>query len=865
MFGACAAFATGGRDEQRPSVACRSIAGFAERGTASPRAEQLRIPNVEDVARSSTSDVSEEYGRNAGRVSRRSALTTRSISGEQEQAVGHVGSSTPRREDGRLVRGEGAFIGNIDAPNQVWMRMVRSSVAHASIQEIDVRAAERMPGVVLVLTGKDLAEVGTVPLRDLGYQQMFPALDDYSHPVLAGDKVLYVGQPIAAVFAVDQYQAEDAAEKVVIEHKEYAAVLDPVEASDNATLLHPQGNVPASFVKAYGDVDATFEEAPHVFASELRIGRQSGIPMETRGCLVQPFRGRDELEFWGVVHAHNSRRVLAAALNMPLSSIHMRQTDFGGSFGVRGGVFPEYIVAAFAARYLKRPVKWLEDRLEHMVSISHAREQVHRIEGAFDNEGRLLGLRDEVWHNHGAFLRQSEPLISDITAGMIAGPYRVPAYQAVVHAVTTNKTPLSAYRAPGRFEATFARERLLDLAARELELDPVEIRLRNVLTAADLPWEPGMEIVFENFRFDSGDVREHLVKALAASNYEAWRTEARELRKAGRLVGTGFGVLMDKAGLGLYETALIDIDPSGRVRVLTGASSVGQGIETVIAQIVADELGNDPADVDVFHGDTDQLGDGVGSWSSRSTVLAGGAARNAARGIIDKAIRVSALLLRVRVEDLQFEAGRVRTVHEPTRSLGLAEIARLWDPSTARPAGDEPGLCVRGVYRDEHMTYPYGVTCIQLEVDAKTGGHEIRRLFTSAEAGRVINPMTTRGQIVGAAVQGVGGALFEEFRYDAAGQPLATSFLDYLIPDAISVPDVDVLVTEDAPTPDNPFGAKGIGEVGLIAMGSVVASAIDDALGHKVTVTRVPVHPEDIYQLAQDASARPAEVRSASG
>nr|WP_277345710.1 xanthine dehydrogenase family protein molybdopterin-binding subunit [Nocardioides sp. JQ2195] len=754
------------------------------------------------------------------------------------------------------MRGQGAFVGNIDASNQLWMRIVRSTVAHATIESVDVRDAKRMPGVALILTADDIEGLATVPIKNVGYHRIIPGLEEYGHPVLAASKVLYVGQPVVAVFADDPYRAEDAAEKVLVEYAECPPILDSVEAAENSTRLHPRGNVSATFVKEYGDVDRVFAEAPHHFRSEFRIGRQSGVPMEMRGCLVQPVRGHDELEFWGVVHAHNSRRVLADALQMPVSAIHMRHTDFGGNFGVRGGVFPEYVAAAVAARRLQRPVKWLEDRLEHMVSISHAREQVHRIEGAFDDQGRLLGLRDEIWHNNGAFLRQSEPLITDITAGMVAGPYKVPAYRATAHAVMTNKTPLSAYRAPGRFEVTFARERLLDVAAQELQVDPLDIRLKNVLSSDDLPWEPGMDIVFEGFRFDSGDVRDHLEKALVAANFEAWRTEAAELRASGRLVGTGMGVLMDKAGLGIYETASVDVDPSGRIRVLTGASSVGQGIETVIAQIVADELGNEPEEIDVFHGDTDQLSDGVGSWSSRSTVLAGGAAKNAARGIIKKALRVSATLLGVPLEDLRFEAGRVQTVLKPVRSLRLSEIARLWDGPSARRVGDDPGLSVSGVYRDEHMNYPYGITLIQLEVDPTTGGHKILRLFTSAEAGRIINPMTTRGQIIGAAAQGIGGALFEEFRYDSAGQPLATSFMDYLLPDAQGIPDVDVFVTEDAPTPDNPFGAKGMGEVGLIAMGAAVAGAIDDALGNGVRISRVPVHPEDIYELATAARSR---------
>lgn len=784
-------------------------------------------------------------------MSRRSTPgTSRSDRSLHHPVAIHVGSSTLRREDERLLRGEASFIGNINVANQLWMRVVRSTIAHGRVLSVDVKHAERMAGVALVLTGADGLAGDSIPIRAMGYHALFPDLDEYGHPVLAVDRVHYVGQPVAAVFADDPYRAEDAAGRVVVEYDELPALLDPIEASQSGILLHKLGNVPAKFVKEYGDVDRVFEEAPHVFQAEIGIGRQSGVPMEMRGCLVQPLRGRDELEVWGVVHAHNSRKVLAAALQMPLSSIHMRPTDFGGNFGVRGGVFPEYVAAAIGARQLKRPVKWHEDRLEHMVAISHAREQIHRIEGAFDSDGRLLGLRDEIWHNQGAFLRQSEPLVSDITAGIVSGPYRVPAYRAVVHVVTTNKTPLSAYRAPGRFEVTLARERLLDQAARELAIDPVDIRLMNVLSEADLPWEPGLEMAFEPYRFDSGDVRDHLEKALKVANYDAWRKEASNLRSQGRLVGNGVGVLMDKAGLGQFETAKVSIDPRGRVRVLTGASSVGQGIETVLAQIVADELGIEPHSIDVLHGDTDELHQGVGSWSSRSTVFAGGAAKAAAQKVVAAALEVGAKQLGVALDDAVFESGQIAPLDNPTRSMSLWEIAALCEFTEGGPFDEEIGLSAAAVYSNEHMNYPYGITFVQIELDPTTGGHEIRRLFTSAEGGRVINPMTTRGQIVGAAVQGIGGSLFEEFQYDSSGQPLSTSFMDYLLPDAQGVPEIDTFVTEDAPTRDNSLGAKGLGEVGIIAVGAAIAGAIDDALGGGTRVTRLPLHPQDIHALA---------------
>jgi carbon-monoxide dehydrogenase large subunit/6-hydroxypseudooxynicotine dehydrogenase subunit gamma len=771
--------------------------------------------------------------------------------------VRHVGSRVPRREDRRLLTGAGTFVDDVDRVGQLWMRVIRSPVAHARVLDVDTELAQAAPGVALVLTGADVVHLGRVPLEQVGYHDVFPDLEDHTHPVLAHGAVHYVGQPVAAVFATSAYAAEDAAELVSVEYEALPVQLDPVSAV-NQVPLHGKSNEAATFVKRYGDVDAVFASAPHVVEAEYSVGRHSGVPLETRGIVVEPDAGRDELSIWGTVHVHDCRRIIAGMLGMPVTSVRMRTCDIGGNFGVRGGVFPEYPLAAYAARQLRRPVKWIEDRLESMTGIAHAREQVHRISGAFDESGRLLALKDEIWHNHGAFMRQAEPLVSDITAGMVFGPYRVPAYEAVLHAVLTNKTPLSAYRAPGRYEATFARERLLDRAASELGVARDEIRRINLLSRKDLPWQPGVDIVFEPYLFDSGDVREHFDKALSVAGFEDWQEESREARAQGRLVGTGIGVLMDKAGLGLYETGSVEVDSTGRVRVLTGASSVGQGIETVLAQIVADELHVQPELVDVLHSDTALVPDGVGSWSSRSTVIAGGAAREAALKVVAKARRVAATLMEIDVDDLEFVSGRVQVSGDAGTGMTLAEVAGAWDGWTARLNDDEPGLRADAVYVEHHMNYPFGVTLAQVEIDPATGGHRILRLFTSSECGRMINPQTTEGQVIGAAAQGIGGALFEEFVYDDEGQPLSTLLMDYLMPTSTDVPSVDVYLTEDAPTADNPLGAKGLGEVGLIAVGAAIASAIDDAVGATDGIRRLPATPEVIWTLAQQTSDRPA-------
>jgi carbon-monoxide dehydrogenase large subunit/6-hydroxypseudooxynicotine dehydrogenase subunit gamma len=746
-------------------------------------------------------------------------------------------------------------VDDVDLPRQLWMRVVRSESAHARIGRVEVEAARAARGVVDVITFADVEHFGSIPLRlDFGID-----LDPYLQHALAGDRVRYVGEPVAVIVAESVYEAEDAAEQVAIEYDELPAVTDARAALDEQaqSLWDGATNEAALIKKGFGDVERAFAEADKVVSLELRSGRHTGMPLETRGLVAQWDQGRRELTVWGaalVTHYH--RRVLSRLLGLPVNRIHMRSTDVGGNFGVRGDFFPEDLLVPFMAIRTGRPVKWTEDRAEHLVATNHAREQLHRIEGAFSSDGRLLALRDEVWHDKGGYIRPTGIVVSEISVGMLPWPYRVPAYDASIHVVTTNKTPVGPYRAPGRFEGTYAREHLLTVAAKELGLDPLDVRRVNLLTSAELPFEPDHSIGGEPFVLNSGDFTGLLEKAVEASGYEDWREEAADLRAQGRLVGTGIGYFMDKSGLGVYETAGIDVDLDGSVRVLAGGASSGQGIETVMAQIVSETLSVPMERITVVYGDTDLIPDGVGSWSSRSTVIGGSATLLAARETADKARRIAADLLEAALGDVVLEDGRAFVAGSPDRALTLAEVAAAADTVSNLQRGETPGLGARSVYIDPAMNYPYGVGLGQVEIDPETGAVSVLRYFVAYEIGRAVNPMLVRGQIAGGAAQGLGGALMEELTYDANGQPTATSFIDYMMPTASEMPQVGVLICEDAPTPTNPLGAKGAGESGIMPVGAVVAAAIEDALGVSGLATMLPAHPERVAGWIAAAAGR---------
>src|SRR5919202_3171848 len=474
-------------------------------------------------------------------------------------------------EDRRLLRGLGHFVDDVNRVGQLWMRVLRSPHAHARILSVRTDAALALPGVEAVLTGEDLAWTRPIPVRTVSEHD----LDDFLQPVLARDRVRYVGEPVAVVLAEDPYLAEDAAELIEVKYEELPVALEARRAieADAPQLRDGSGNEAATLSMGYGDVEEAFQSAARVVETKVKIGRHSGVPLETRGLVAEYDAGSDHLTIWGSTKVpHFNRRVLSQMLRMPLNRISMKKSDAGGGFGVRGEFYPEDFLVPYLARETGRPVKWIEDRAEHLVATNHSREQIHRIEAAFDDRHRLVGMRDEGWHDNGAYIRTHGVIVADLTLAMLPGPYRVPAYEGKAHVALTNKTPCGTVRGPGRFESTFARERLLDAAADELGIDRIELRRINLLDRSEMPHTRPLSTLGTDVVLDAGDYEGLLDKALKHSGFEGWQKEAQELRAQGRLVGTGIGYFLEKSGLGPYEEATVEVDPTGAVRVLTGGA-----------------------------------------------------------------------------------------------------------------------------------------------------------------------------------------------------------------------------------------------------------------------------------------------------
>jgi aerobic carbon-monoxide dehydrogenase large subunit len=761
-----------------------------------------------------------------------------------------VGRSVPRLEDWPLVTGNGRFAADISFAGQLHMRVVRSPHAHGRIRSIGTDAARQVTGVAAVWTSSDVTDIPPIDFR----LTRIEGLDPYRQPILATDRVRYVGEPIAVIFATDPYSAEDAADLVAVEIDPLPEIVSadvPPAAFDDAA----HSTEVASVRKGYGDVDKAFGAAHTVVALDLETGRHSGVPMETRGAIARVRRGILELHGAAKV-PHWNRDALARMLGREPSTMHLYEGHVGGGFGVRGEIYPEDVLVCLAALRLGRPVKWIEDRREHLMAANHSRQQHYRVRAAVDAEGRLLAIDGEFLHDQGAYVRTHAATVPDLAAAMLPGPYRIGAYRMVGHIRLTNKTPCGTYRAPGRFESTFVRERLMDAVAARLKINPLELRRRNLITKAEMPYVLGFDTLGTEMTYDSGDYTGLLDKALALAKWDELQKNLQRRRAAGEAVGAGLAIFVEKSGLGPFDGVRVTVDTTGAVEVVTGAASVGQGVETVVAQICADALGVDYRRIRVIHGQTDRIAYGMGAFASRVTVMTGEATRLAAVKLRDKAIAAAASLLQSAPDALDVIDGKVVRKNAPQGpSVTLAEVARVLAPGTKLLGDAIPGLTAEGWFESHHMTYPYGVHAAIVRIDRDSGAAVIERYFVAYDIGKAVNPMLIEGQIAGGVAQGLGGALWEEFRYDARCEPLSVNFADYLMPTAREIPPIVTLITEDAPSPLNPLGLKGAGEGGANAVGAAVAAAIDDALSMSGAVTQLPVTPQRLRELIRPRRA----------
>jgi aerobic carbon-monoxide dehydrogenase large subunit len=756
-----------------------------------------------------------------------------------------IGKSVTRLEDRPLVTGRGAYAADISFPHQLHMRVVRSAVAHGRIVSIDAAEARALPGVVAVWMSADVADIPPIDFRLTRMEGLSP----YRQPILARDRVRYVGEPVAAVFATDAYVAEDAADLVAADIE----TLPPVLAADAPPgEFEPGRSTDAGAVeKHYGDIEQAFRDAHAVIALTLDIGRHSGVPLETRGAIARYDAARDILEIYGAAKVpHFNRNAIAGMLGRAPSSVHLHEGHVGGGFGIRGELYPEDVLVCLAALRLGRPVKWIEDRREHLLAANHSRQQRHHIRAAVDGDGRLLALDDAFYHDQGGYVRTHAATVPDLAATLLPGPYRVPAYRANGRIRLTNKTPGGTYRAPGRFESSFARERVVDAIAARFGLDAVEVRRRNLIDRSEFPYPLPFTALGTDIVLDSGDYAGLLDKALAAVRWDRLQADLQRRRDGGEAAGAGLAMFVEKSGVGPYECVRVTVDEAGAVELVTGAASVGQGVETVLAQICADGLGVDYRRVRVIHGQTDRIAYGVGAFGSRVTVMSGEATRRAASAARAKAIELAAVLLQRDAAVLTVVDGRVVTAAgDAGPSIALGDIARALAPASKLRGDREPGLAADGWFHIDHMNYPYGVHIAVVRVDRDTGGVTVERFLVACDIGRAVNPMLVEGQVAGGFAQGIGGSLTEEFCYDAQGEPLSVTFVDYAMPTAREIPALDVLISEDAPSPLNSLGVKGAGEAGINAVGAAIASAIDAAIGIPGAVTRLPVTPQRLREI----------------
>jgi carbon-monoxide dehydrogenase large subunit len=777
----------------------------------------------------------------------------------------YFGASVRRREDPRYLRGEGRFVDDIKLPGMLHAAFVRSPHAHARIVAIRTDAARRLPGVAHVFTFADL-ERWMKPLPLFGAvppglaARVSVTMRQIGQLAMCRDEVRHVGEIVAMVLATSRAVAEDGCERVEVDY-EPLPVLADVEAAarPGAPVLYPEwgDNVALSFRAGFGDVEAAFRQADARVRERFVIPRYVGMPIETRGVVAQWDPRDGALTSWnGTQVVHFVQQGLVAALGLPPHKVRVVAPDVGGGFGTKANGYPEDLLIPAAAIAARRPVKWIEDRREHMMGSAHARAQVHDIEIAARRDGTMLAVRDRIWVDLGAYNSWGIVLPYNTVAHLL-GPHRVPGLDVECLGVVTTKTPNAPYRGAGRPETVFAMDRIVDCLARELAMDPAELRRRNYLGEADMPYE--LQIPYRDGNplvYDSGDFRGGLEAALRTVGYEALRAEQARLRERGIHRGIGISSYVEGTAIGPYEGATVRLDASGHVVVATGACCQGQGHETSFAQIAADALGVPLDWVTVVGGDTAAIPFGVGTFASRSAVNAGSSIHEASGRVRDKLVAAAAALLEAAPADIEVADGMVTVRGAPASAVPLASVIRAAIPTFARPGVAEPDFEATVYHHQPTVTYTSATHIAVVDVDPGTGSVKLLRYLVSHDCGRVINPVIVEGQIHGGVAQGVGGGLLEEMVYDEQAQLLTGTFMDYLVPTAMELPAIETVHLE-YPSPRNPLGMKGIGEGGAISPPAAIANAVEDALRpFGVRVTRTPLGPSVVLGLLEQAAAR---------
>jgi carbon-monoxide dehydrogenase large subunit len=772
-----------------------------------------------------------------------------------------VGQSVRRIEDPRLVRGLGRYSDDVTLSRELHAVLVRSPHAHARVDGVDARTAHAMPGVRAVLTGADLAADGVADLPTDRSRKRRDGASAFAtpRPALAGARVRHVGDPVALVVAETREAAVDAAERVAVEYAPLPAVAATAEATrPGAPLVWDEAPDNVAFVAEAGSRDAVsraFERAAHVTRLDFVVTRVAAAPLEPRSA-VGAYDGRSGRYtlYTGIQAPHGTRTLLADVLRVPHSRVRVVTGDVGGSFGMRSGLYPEMALVLWASKRLGRPVKWTSDRREGFLTDEHGRDNVSCAELALDADGTFLALRVAVTLNVGAYLtpRSAGPGTNNI--GGVAGVYTTPAIHHETTGVFTHTTPTGPYRGAGRPEATYAIERVIDVAARELGVDPVALRRRNLIPASAMPFKTGLV-----FTYDSGDFARGMDLALARADHASFDKRRAEARTRGRLRGLGVANAVEVAG-GPYtalnpDTAEIRVNPDGSVTVLTGSTSMGQGNETAFAQIVRERLGVPPARIEVLWGDSDALGAGRGNGGSGALSVGGSAIVRASDKIVERGRLIAARLLEAAPADVVFREGRFSVTGTDT-GVAFADVARAAYQPRQLPPGLEPGFSETAAFTPPAVTFPNGCQVCEVEIDPDTGAVRIVRHTVVDDVGRMVNPMLVKGQIHGGVVQGLGQALFEDLVYDGeTGQLLAGSFMDYAMPRAEDVPLFEV-DSHEVPTRVNPLGAKGVGEAGTVGALPALANAVNDALAPLgVRHLDMPFTAARVWRAIRDATA----------